>query len=53
MVRFLGHGVPRSAKSSISRNLSKATLVFLKEKKVDKKIKPEGETPALVAFESY
>jgi len=48
----LGTGVPRFAKSSISHNLNKATLIFL-EKKEEEKGNPEGETAALVAFESY
>jgi len=50
MVRFLGHRVPKSVESSTAHNFSKATLVLLKK---EKKKKPEGETPALVAFESY
>jgi len=40
-------------KSSTSHNLSKETLVLLKEKKEGKKRRPKGETPALLAFESY
>jgi len=37
MVRFLGHGVPRSEESSTAHNLSKATLVLLEKKRKEKK----------------
>ena len=42
---LLDNVVPRSAKSSNLHNLSKVTLVFWKQK--NKKMEPEGETPAL------
>ena len=40
-------------KSSTSHNLSKTTIVFFGTKKEGKKRRPEGQTPALLAFESY
>jgi len=50
---FLGTGSPRSAESSTSHNLSKTTIFFFGTKKEGKKRRPEGQTPALLAFESY
>jgi len=53
MVRFLGHWGPKVCEILHLPQLKQTTLVFLKKKKKKKKRKPEGETPALVAFESY
>jgi len=54
MVRFLGQGGPKVCEILHLPQLKQSNTYFF-GKKEDKKrnLKPEGETPALVAFESY
>jgi len=52
MVGFLEYCVPKVCELLHLPRISKATPVFF-EKKKGKKRKPEGEIPAMFAFESY
>jgi len=53
MVRFLGHQGPKVCEILHLPQLNQSNTCFFEEKKEEKKRKPEGETPALVIFETY
>jgi len=53
MVRFLGHLGPKVCEILHLPQLKQSNTCFFGKQKEEKERKPEGETPALVAFESY